>query len=85
MFTRNLVQELAKRMEYDLKSVYQVSKAWEENIRDHDLVNSKGPLISSRTKHIGIKDHWFRPKIIPTQIEILRMNRNQRATRRYVH
>ena len=45
-----------------------------------NLANSKGPLMTSRTKHIGIKYHWFRSKIIPNEIEILRVSTDlQRA------
>ena len=49
---RRLVLELGERMNMDLKSVSQVSKAWEDNVGTQNLANSKGPLMTSRTKHI---------------------------------
>ena len=70
---RNLVLELKQRTGLDLKGVGLVSKAWEDNIGTQNLANSKGPLMSSRTKHIGIKYHWFRSKVQPNMIEINRI------------
>ena len=39
----------------DLKGVGLISKAWENNVGTQNLANSKGSLMSSRTKHIDIK------------------------------
>ena len=50
-------------------NISHVSKVWEDNTGTHNLVNSKGPLMMSRKKHIAIKYHWFRLTIGP-QIEI---------------
>jgi len=67
-------------MNLELKGASTVSKAWEDNVGTQNLANSKGPLMTSRTKHIGIKYHWFRSKIIPNEIEILRVSTDlQRA------
>ena len=57
-------------MDYDHKSVPQVSKARKENIGVHYLANSKGLLMSSRTKYVGIKYHWFRSNISFAGIDI---------------
>ena len=62
-------------MKYDLKSVSQVSKAWEENIGAQNLGNSKGSLMSSRETHIGITYHWFISKIVPNKIETHRIDK----------
>ena len=71
--------ELGKRMNYKLMKVSHVSKVWEDNTGTQNLVNSKGPLMTSRTKHIAIKYHWFR-SMIGQQIKILRINtKEQRA------
>ena len=78
--TRRLLFELASRMEYDLQDISHVSKAWEDNTGTENLANSKGPLMTPRTKHIGIKYHWFRSMIKPKEIEILRIDtKDQRA------
>ena len=74
---RRLVLELGERMNMDHKSVSQVSKAWEDNVGTQNLANNKGPLMTSRTKHIGIKYHWFRSKIQPDSIDILRIDTKQ--------
>ena len=52
---KSLVLELGDRMNLNLKSVSKVSKAWEDNVGTHHLVNSKDPLMTSRTKLIGTK------------------------------
>ena len=54
---KRLVLELEERMNYDLKSVSNVSKVWEDNVGAQNLANSKGPLMTPRKKHIGIKYH----------------------------
>ena len=64
-------------MNYDLKSVSNVSKVWEDNVGTQNLANRKGPLMTSRTKHIGIKYHWFRSKIQPNIIIILHIDTKQ--------
>ena len=67
-------------MNLDLKGASTVSQAWEDNVGTQNLANSKGPLMTARTKHIGIKYHWFRSKIKPNEIEILRVSTDlQRA------
>ena len=73
---RRLFLELGEHMNMDLKSVSRVSKSWEDNVGTQNLDNSKGPLMSPRTKHIGIKYHWLRSKI-GSGIDILRINTKQ--------
>ena len=51
-----------------------VCKAWEDNTCTENLANSKGPLMTSRTKHIGIKYHWFRYMIRENEIEVNRID-----------
>ena len=76
---RRLMVELGERMNYKLVKVSYVSKVWEDNTGTQNLANSKGPLMTSRTKHIAIKYHWFRSMIGP-KIEILRIDtKEQRA------
>ena len=52
---RSLVLKLGSPMKYNLKSVPQVSKMWEDNVGTHNLENSKGYLMTSRTMLIRIK------------------------------
>ena len=73
---RRLVLELGERMNMNLKSVSQVPKTWEDNVGTQNLANSKGPLMTARTKHIGIKYHWFRSKI-GAGIDIFRVDTKQ--------
>ena len=61
-------------MSLDSEEASTVSKAWEDNVGTQNLANSKGPLMTSRTKHTGIKYHWFRSKIKPDEIDILRVS-----------
>lgn len=75
--TRRLVLELGQRMNMDLKTVSWVSKSWEDNVGTQNLANSRGPSMTSRTKHIGIKYHCFRSQIQPDSIDILRIDTKQ--------
>ena len=80
VFTRRLVIELSAQMHFDLKGVSNVATAWEDNIGAQNLATGKGPLMSSRTKHIGIKYHWFREMIQKSVIEVVRIpTKEQRA------
>ena len=66
--------ELDSRMNLDLKGVSTIPKTWEDTIGTQNLANSKGPLMTARTTHIGIKCYWFRSKIKPSEIEIRRIS-----------
>ena len=70
MFTRQLILELSKRMTFGLNGVSNMSMVWEDNIGAQKLANGKGPIMLSRTKHVGIKYHWFRENMHPSSIEI---------------
>ena len=61
----------------ELNVVFQVPKAWEDNICTHKLENSTSPLMTPRTKHIDIKYSWFRSKIKPNEIEVVRVSTNK--------
>ena len=61
-------------MNLDLEGASTVSKAREENVGTQNWANNKGPLMTSRTKNISIKYHWFRSKIKPDEIDILRVS-----------
>ena len=67
---RRLMTELGERMKYKINKVSHVSKLWEDNTGAQNFANSKGPLIISRTEHIGINYHRFRSMIGP-EIKIL--------------
>ena len=70
---RSLILELSERMSLDLKEASVISKSWEDNIGNQNLAKNKGSLMTAYTKHIRIKYHWFRPKIKPKEIEVLRI------------
>ena len=72
-----LVIEIGDRIIMELKIVSKVSKAWEDNVGTQNLANSEVPLMKSRTKYIGIKWHWFRSKIQPDYIDMLRNDAKQ--------
>ena len=56
-------------MNYELKSISQVSTAWEDNVGAESLPNEKVPLTPSRIKSLSFKYHWFRSKIKLSKIE----------------
>ena len=57
---RKFVLELGERMNMELNIVSKVSNSWEDNVGNKNLANIKFPLMTSGTKHIGLKHHWFR-------------------------
>ena len=72
---RRLMIELTTRMDMlHMQGVSFVYKAWEDNTDTENLVNNKGPLVTSRTKHICIKYHWFRSMIQKNEIEVNRID-----------
>ena len=50
------------------------SLTWEDNIGTQYLANSKEPLMTSRTKHIGINYHWFRSEIKCNKITMVKVS-----------
>ena len=76
---RRMMAELGERMNYKIDKAFHISKVWKDNTSTQNLANSKGSLMTSCTKHIGIRYYWFRSMIGP-QIEILRIDiQQQRA------
>ena len=69
--------ELSTRINLDLKGASTISKSWEENTGTQNLANSKEPLTTTCTNHIGIKYHWFTSKIKPSEIEVFRIQTDQ--------
>ena len=74
---KGLLQELIQRMKFNLDGMESnVAYTWEDNIGTHN----KGPFMSPRTKHIGVKYHWFCSKISPKEIVVKRIKtKKQRA------
>ena len=74
MATKGLLQELIQRMNFSVDGMESnVTYAWEGSIGTQNLANIKGPLMSPRTKHIGVKYHWLRSKISPKEIVVKRI------------
>ena len=53
-----------------MQNVSFVRNAWEDNTGTESLANSKSPLMASRTKHIGIKYHWFQSMLQKNETEV---------------
>jgi hypothetical protein len=60
---RDLLSEIASSIQLEYDSSSSVSSVFEDNDGARKLADSKGPLMSPRTKHISVKYHWFRSKI----------------------
>ena len=73
MADKGLLKEMSRRMNFDLDIASKVAYIWEDNIGTQNITTSKGLIMLSRTKHIGIKYHWFRSKVRPKEIEINRI------------
>ena len=70
--TRRLVLEMCYKIHFSIKSASTVSCTWDDNVGTQNLASSKGTLICTRTKYIGVKYHWFRSKIQDGIIEVRR-------------
>ena len=71
---KGLLQELSQRMNFILDGMESnVTYTWEDNIGTQNLTNSKGPLMSPLTKHIGVKYHWFCSKLSPKELATKRL------------
>ena len=60
---KKLLKEVAKALKVDKLKLSTVSTVWEDNAGAQMLANKEMPLMTSRTKHFGIKYHWFRSHI----------------------
>lgn len=74
MSARRLVLELGIRMNLGWKGGSTIPTTWENNVETQNLTNSKRPLMTACVKHIGIKYQWFRSKVEPDEIEMLRVS-----------
>ena len=68
---------LLLRMKWNLNNISSELKAWEDNTVAQHLANIKDSLKTSRTKHIGIKYHWFISMSEPHTIDIERIDSNK--------
>ena len=57
-------------MKFKIANMPYVCKAWENNTGNQNLVDSKGPLMTTRTEYIGINYHWFGLIIQPKKIDV---------------
>jgi len=71
---RELMQELGQALQLDRDEVSTVSCVWEDNNGALTLANAPYVNMTPRTKHIAAKYHWFRSKIEPGKIEVLRID-----------
>ena len=71
---RELLQEVASSFDIAYDKVSTVSCVWEDNNAALKLANAPFVNMSPRTKHIAVKYHWFRSKLEPGKIEVLRID-----------
>jgi hypothetical protein len=68
------LQELFKSISEALKisrdEIVKVCAVWEDNNAALKLATSQFPNMTPRTKHIGIKYHWFKEHIVEGEIEV---------------
>lgn len=74
---RELLKEVATSFAIDYDKVSTVSCVWEDNNAALKLANAPFMNMSPRTKHIAVKYHWFRSKLEPGKIEVLRIDTSQ--------
>ena len=60
---RELMQEISKEVGIARKTVSMISKAFEDNNAALKHANDPLPKLTPRSKHLGVKYHWFKSKI----------------------
>ena len=68
---RELIKEIADGLKIERDESSTISKVWEDNNGCLLLTSSPMPKVSPRSKHFGIKYHWFREKVDGEKIKIL--------------
>ena len=68
---RQLIQEIQKHIDIPRNPISNVSRVFEDNEAALKQAGTTLPRLSPRTKHIGIKYHWFKSKIQVGEIELL--------------
>ena len=68
---RELIKEIADGLKIERDESSTISKVWEDNNGCLLLASSPMPKVTPRSKHFGIKYHWFREKVDGEKIKIL--------------
>jgi len=68
---RQLIEEIQRNTKIPRNRISRVSKVFEDNEAALKHAGTILPRLSPRTKHIGIKYHWFKSKIKIGEIELL--------------
>jgi hypothetical protein len=72
---RNLAIEISSHLglgEDQLATIK--STVWEDNVGALTLANLEPPRITPKSKHFGVKYHWFRSELKPNEIEIKKVD-----------
>jgi hypothetical protein len=67
---RELFKSLSKALKISRDEVAKVCAVWEDNDAALKLATLQFPNMTPRTKHIGIKYHWFKEHIVEGEIEV---------------
>jgi len=71
---RNLIMEVCARLGLTPEQLSTIqSTVFEDNVGALTLANLEPPRITPKSKHFGIKYHWFREQLKPAAIEIVKV------------
>ncbi len=68
---QDLLAELTETFQLETTDTTRVVRVFEDNNGALILANNPMPKMTPRSKHIGVKYHWFRTKLTERKIEIL--------------
>ena len=71
---RDLLAVVSQSLNLERDDKTLISTVWEDNNGALGLAKKEAPLMTPRTKHIAIKYHWFRSKIVKGSVEIEHIN-----------
>jgi hypothetical protein len=67
---RELFKSISEALKISRDEIVKVCAVWEDNNAALKLATSQFPNMTPRTKHIGIKYHWFKEHIVEGEIEV---------------
>ena len=75
--TRKLLKEITKYCKVKRRTISKVSRVYEDNDAALKHATTALPKLSPRTKHIGVKYHWFKKKVKVGKIELFPISTKQ--------
>ena len=72
---KRLVEKVASSVGLELQTIIEMrTTVWEDNSGALTLANLEPGRMTPRSKHYGVKYHWFRSHLKPNNIEVIKID-----------